>query len=436
MPSRPQHARKTLTSTEHKEEQVARSRGFFAELNHQARLADQRREALVRQEAAAQRKVDQAHRAAERARAAASRAYTADRARLEREAAQAYAADRLEEANEMNSELVATYAKIDGILSATLGIDDFVDLQTLRVSVTHPPFGHPELSVPTPTPKPFREPPAPLRRQPAATSGLFGRKKREAQASAEVDQQYAAEYQVWQAEMQSLPERRANQARQFEDTERERVQKLEQEMAIYRDECKQRTEKAEAQNAALDELINGLAYGVVEAVQEYVSIVTDRSVYPEVLPVAHSSTFDPSAAELTMRVSIPGPETIPSIRAYRYNRASDEISSTSATQKETRERYAGIVNNVALRTLHEIFEADRRTLIQSIGLEVGTEAVSTATGRVGYVPLLVVATTREIFEAIDLAAIVPTATLEYLKATVSKNPAALVPVVPKGVRKA
>lgn len=414
---------------------MARRRGFFAEMQHQARLADQRQQAALRQQTAAQRRADQARRASERAFAAAARASEADRKRLEREAAQAYVAARQEEVDEMNAELAATYAELDDILSATLRVDDFVDLETLRAKASHPPFAHPELLWPGPAPEPIAEPPMPARQEPARVGGIFGRKKKAADAAAAADEQYAKDYEAWQAEVASIPEREAAQAAAFEAAEKERLDRLHKEQAKYAAECKAREDEVAAQNAALDELINGLAYGVVEAVQEYVGIVTANSIYPELLPVTHSATFDPDAAELTMRVLIPGPETIPTTRAYRYVKASDEIVPTPSTQKEVRDRYAGILHNVALRTLHEVFEADRRGLIRAISLEVGSDALNTATGRVHYVPLLAVATTREVFEEIDLSAVVPAATLDHLKATVSKNPQALTPIVLTGVKK-
>lgn len=89
-----------------------------------------------------------------------------------------------------------------------------------------------------------------------------------------------------------------------------------------------------------------------------------------------------------------------------------------------------------MRTLHEVFEADRRGLIQSISLEVGTETVDPATGIEGYVPFVAVAAERDTFMAFDLSEVVPAATLEHLGAAVSKNPLGLVPADVSEIRKA
>ena len=126
---------------------------------------------------------------------------------------------------------------------------------------------------------------------------------------------------------------------------------------------------------------------------------------------------------------------MPTTRTYKYVKAKDEITATSMSQREAKERYASIVHSVALRSLHEIFEADRRGLIRAISLELGTETLSPATGRETYVPFVSVATEREPFELIDLSAVVPAATLEHLGAVVSKNPYELSPASGSGVRR-
>lgn len=89
---------------------------------------------------------------------------------------------------------------------------------------------------------------------------------------------------------------------------------------------------------------------------------------------------------------------------------------------------------MALRSLHEVFEADRKKLIESISLKVGTNVVDPATGRRKDVLFVAVAVRRAVFDEIELSAVVPEQTLAYLGATVSKNPLALESVSSSGVR--
>jgi restriction system protein len=412
---------------------VTRRRGFLAEMQHQARLAEQRQRATAREQAAAARRSEQAWKAEQRASVALQRASEADRKRLEKEAAEAHAAARQAEAEQLNAELAAKYDEVDSLLEATLEVDDYVDLEGLRQTVQHPPFDN-RLETPIPAPLLLPDPPAPVFQPPAAPTGLFGRKKKLAEAQAQAEAAFASARAAWEGEVQQLPERRRQRAERHASDERARIQRLSAARTRYDSECAARDAEGAQHNASLDQLITDLSYGAVDAVQEYVGIVLANSVYPETLTVEHEAQFDPSTAELALRVLIPGPDMIPTIKSYKYVKATDEITSVALSQKDSKDRYAGIVHQIALRTLHEIFEADRRALIRSISLEVGTQTINPATGRDTYIPFAAVAAPRDTFSEIDLSAVVPAATLEHLGAAVSKNPYGLVPANGSGVR--
>jgi restriction system protein len=90
---------------------------------------------------------------------------------------------------------------------------------------------------------------------------------------------------------------------------------------------------------------------------------------------------------------------------------------------------------VAVRTLHEVFEADRAGKIHSIALTVGVDRVAPATGLPETVPLVLVAADRETFTGFDLANVMPWATLDHLGAALSKSPFDLSPAdTSRGVR--
>ena len=237
------------------------------------------------------------------------------------------------------------------------------------------------------------------------------------------------------AEVASVPSRQEEQDREYEAAENLRLQQLEAAKAAYGAECRQREAEVAESNRALDQLIANLGYGVEDAVQEYVSIVLGNSVYPDSFPVVHEFGFDSAHGELTLKVAVPGPAAMPSIRQFKYVKARDEIAETPLTQKDQRERYANAVAQVAIRTLHEIFEADRAGRIQTISLTVATQAIDPGTGHMTDIPFIAVASDRATFEHLDLSNVVPSATLAHLNAAVSKNPFGLVAIdLSKGVR--
>ena len=414
-------------------------RGFLAEIQRQSRAAaaDTARQerAAVKEHQAASRRVAQARKAAERQAAQAARALEADRKQAEKAAAEAHLALMQAEVDDLNRGLAETYDEIDSLLTTTLSVDDHVDLESLRRTAEHPAFDRADLDHAIPMPVMIPEPDKPVLEIPPPPGGFFRRKQRHAALLAAAESAYADAYAEWERQKESLQAQRQTAATEHQRAESERVQMLSQERARYQSECDQREAEVAEHNLAVDTLIANLGYGTVEAVQEYVSIVLANSVYPQQFMVEHSCEFEPSTAELRMRVLVPGPSTVPTVKAFKYTKSTDQITSTNLSQKIMRDRYAGAVHQVAIRSLHEIFEADRRGLINAISLELATETIVPATGQMTYIPFVALAVERETFIEFDLTEVVPTATLAHLKAAVSKNPYALTPVSTGGVRK-
>jgi restriction system protein len=382
--------------------------------------------------------VEQARKAESRAQAQLAKADAAQRKLREKEAQEAHVEAMLADVDERNQQLAEVYEDTDTLLEATLSRDDYVDLNTLRVAVTHPPFDRGDLEVQTAEPPPIPNPPEPvlsLPEPPRGLASLFGKKKH-AEAVEVATRAHERALVVWEAKCRQAEARRQKARTDHAEAEEKRVTALQRERARYAKECEDREADAAARNRDLDELIANLGYGTADAVQEYVSVVLSNSVYPEHFQVTHEFEFEQSAAELRLRVLIPGPSEMSDIKAYKYSKASDEITSTTLSQKECRERYAGAVHQVALRSFHEVFESDRRGLIQTISLEVGTNTVDPATGKRVYVPFVIAAAERQAFLAFDLTAVVPALTLDHLGAAVSKNPFGLVGAERAGVRRA
>jgi restriction system protein len=417
---------------------VAR-RGFFAELQHQAQVADKRRRqqqaAGQRAHAAALREAERALRASERAQQAAGRASVAERARMEIEAARLHVESRMAEVAARNAALAGTLEAIDGLLAATLAVDDYVDLQALIVTVKHPPFTPGNLAVPTPAVPPLVYPPEPDYQEPPPPGGLFGAKKKHEQDVQRARAEFEAARQQWHEHALRMHAEHVAAQQKREQTEAARVMRLAEAKQRYEQECSERDADAAAQNAELTELINGLAFDVEAAIVQYVDIVLSNSVYPDAFPVTHDGHFDLATRELTLTATVPPSSVMPTVKNYRYVKAKDEITSSTLSMKEQKDRYASAVFQVAVRNLHEVFEADRNGKIRSIALTVVTRAVSPATGIEETIPLVVTAADRHTFTGFDLANVVPRATLEHLGAALSKAPFDLTPAdTSRGVR--
>lgn len=419
---------------------MARRRGFFAELQYQGQQAEKRRRqqaaAAYRAQVAAQREAERAQRAADRARAAAAAATARERQQLQKEIDDLHLEAQRAEAESRNSWLRQTYDEIDGILVSTLLVDDYVDLGSLKITeVEHPPFDAGPYGIPAQPMPDLVYPPEPIYQQPPAPRGMFGGKKKHAELVVLAQAEHQGASARWREQNVLMYNAHLAEAQRRKEAERDRRERLAAMEAQYQLECRGREEEAKARNDELDKLINGLAFDLEPAVQEYVGIVLSNSVYPDSFPVEHDYVFDLGTRELTLTATVPPPSVVPSVKEYKYVRANDEVAPTQLSAKAQRDRYAGAVYQVAVRTVHEVFEADRGGKIRSIALTVATGTVSPATGLYETIPLVIVAADRDTFSQYDLENVVPQATLKHLGAAVSKSPFDLTPAdTSRGVR--
>lgn len=417
-------------------------RGFFAELNYQAQQAEkrqrQRQATAMRAQLAAEREHERAVKAAERAAAAAARASEVERKEAEKQARLAHIQAREAEVAEMNASLRSTYDEIDTLLEATLSVDDYVDLNSLRVTAQHPPFNPGSLGTPIPPVPPFRQLEPPAYVEPGAPTGLaaaFGGKKKHAERVAAAQAEHARRMQEWRGAVAHSRAEHQHAVEMRNQDESARVASLTRAQERYQLGCQEREAQAKAQNDELAKLINELAFDVPAAIEEYVGIVLSNSVYPDAFPVSSEHTFDLETRELTLAVRVPEAASLPSAKEYKYVKSKDEITSTQLSVKAQKERYASAVHETAVRTLHEIFEADRAGKVHSISLTVGVDHLAPATGLPQTVPLVQVAADRQTFMAFDLSQVVARATLEHLGAALSKSPFDLTPAdLRRGVR--
>jgi restriction system protein len=332
---------------------MARRRGFFAEMAHQAAVAEKNRQ---RAQAAAVRAQAQRQREADRLRQQLERAQKREFVMLEKEQKQLHIASQEAEVERLNGELALQLADIDNVLAATLEVDDYVDLEKLRQVAEHPPFESRHCT-PTPTPPPIETPAEPVYVEPEAPRGMgavFGGKKKHAEAVAAAQAAHAQAHAAWQQAAAAVPMQQLAQLSAHKQAEDARQVNLAADRARYDAECARRQQQAEESNVSLDELIRDLERGTPEAIEEYLGIVFGNSVYPAEWPWPPAYTYDAEGRELTIDLEFPAPGDLPIVRAYKYVRASDEITSTAQTLKEQKERYAALVNNMTLRTLHEV----------------------------------------------------------------------------------
>lgn len=421
---------------------MGKKRGFFAELQHQQRLAEQRRRnehvAQVAAHHLAALQAERAQRDYEYAVAAAQRAAAAEKAAADREARYKYLDSRRAQAERKAAAALEAFEQIDNILAATLDVDDYVDVETLKMKVEHPSFPREDLKKPTPEPRLEQAPPEPqyvAPPQPTGLSKMLNKKKYE-QEAAQAHAVWAQLHQKWHDYVhRQMPAKNAALLDAHAKAEQKRASELSAAIAEYKGACAEREREVAEANLKLDEFKRLLAAGDSVAINDYVGIVLANSVYPAAFEVDYEYLFDAEVGELTIKVIVPPPTAVPAFKACKYLPNTDEIKQTACTQKEQRERYNNAVAAVAVRTFHEVFESDRDRRIQTVSLTVETETINPATGLPDRFPFVAAAADRDEFSEYDLRNVDPISTLTHMRASVSKNAWALKPIsTARGVR--
>lgn len=385
--------------------QVGRRRGFIGALATIQREIERGRRAQARAERQAEVAAQRAAREAEQLAKAVQRAAVAD----ERERKRLYQEARAAEVERLNADLEARLADLESVLAETLGVDDYLDLDALKERFEYPEFDAGALGTPV------RKPPSP--EVPPPPTGLMARlrPKLVAAHAARVSELRAA-YEL------SL--------REYQAREEERVEEIEKVRRRYEERREAERQRVEQQHREVEAFERDLEEGAPDAVAGYFGLVLQRSSYPEGFPRHSRVAYVPESRQLVVELDFPPIEIVPTLKQYRYVKARDETTETARPKREIQSLYSSVTAQIALRTIHELLEADRGRWVDTIVFSGFLDAIDPGTGQEIRPCLLSVRTTADAFAGIDLARVDPLACLKTLNASVSSRPTELAPVRP------
>lgn len=370
-----------------------------------------KRNTVPRDSARQQRKTESEKKQQERLRLQAIKNAEREKKLLDKENKQKYLEARVKEAEEKNTELVKRIRSLINILDYALEIDNTITFESLRIREMYTPIPIPqELSLAKPAPDKARflaaiKPPGFLEN----ALGLTGRYQRELRAA-------EAKYET--------------ALKDYETSEKERLSRLQ----IVKEQSELAEisflEKAIQRNQEIDEFEKLYNNGNISAVITYNTMVLERSQYPDGFPKKFRLAYAPESTEIVIEYELPAAGIVPNVVEYKYVKAKDEIQSNPRKATEIKEMYQDIVSSIALRTLHEVLEADQGNLIGVITFNGFVNSIDPATGRDIRPCLVSVQTTKESFLEINLRRVDKRACLRNLGAQVSPQPQAMQPVKP------
>lgn len=294
----------------------------------------------------------------------------------------------LREAEERTREAQNALDELRRILAKTLRIDDRIDWEKLKLAQ---PFSQPQ-----PPPRPH----IPIPREPQSDAchyrpqlGLIDKFWR---SSAEKKKQaaralYEADHAKWRQNVSTI--QATNQGiheanvRELEDWQR-RAAVYEEARSKHNDAIERRRADYQALNP--------------EAILDYCDLVLSESKYPECCPQNFELDYRPATKTLIVEYQLPAPTALPRLAEVKFVRSKGKFIEAELPKRQSEQLYEDVVCQTAIRTLHELFEADVVRALDSVVFNGTVRTVNPGTGNVETRCALSVRAGRTVFSEINL----------------------------------
>lgn len=380
---------------------MAKKRGLMAELQREMARRQKLQQQNLRIEAQLAGQARREHEQAQRAAARKAASDEKDRKRLHLE-------ERKTEAADMTADLEARVAELESVLTSGIRKRALVTFSSLKHEPAHPPFdpGGYDKPLAAPVWEQFAPPP------PSGLGRMFGGAGRHERQVAEA-----------RTAFQSRQEQHARE-------EADRRQELANRETAYEQARAAKLSEVSAHNAGIDEFEGNVLARDPEAVAEFCTLVLDSSSYPDGFAHSTRTLYKPGPREVVVEYELPPQSLIPEHRGFKYVATRDEIDALKRPDKEVKDRYARLIAQVAIRTIHEIFVSVPADVADSVTFYGHVSTTDLATGQPIRPCLLNVTAERPVFDTFVLESLDPVACLRKLNALVSSHPYDLEPVRP------
>lgn len=295
--------------------------------------------------------------------------------------------DNLREADKRTAEAQAWLGVLRGVLDATLRVDDRVNWESLM----QPPFSQlkpREREFLQLLPEPVFDPEGWKKRRSFVAALLpFLEKRAEAAANAE----FVGEYVKWRNRTEAAEATNnkiyAENVRNFEDWQRRRT--------AYE-------QARSSHNASIEQARTAYQEMHPDGILNYCDLVLSRSQYADCFPKEFELDYRGSAKTLVVQYQLPTPEELPRLESVKFTKTKGTFVETELTMRDFENLYSDVVFQVALRTIHELFEADVVRALDAVIFNGIVHALNAGTGNKEDKCILTVRANRSDFDTINL----------------------------------
>lgn len=334
-------------------------------------------------------------------------------------------------AKERTSEAIKLQQEIDNILLFTLGIDDRIDWENLknkkRFKIPNPKnqLNHElnKLIIPR-KPKYKKAPIEPLKTefQPSLTllDKIF--KSRAEKKIQQANNQFELARANWEKEKNEIEQ--FNKMIEQQDQEailtlKNQSDEIRKKFDLLEIEWKESEivfyKEQELANLEVEKLKSLYLEHNPQSVINYCELVLNNSVYPDFIAKDFDLEYIKDSKLLLIEFVLPAPDDLPTLTEVRYVATTKELKEHHLSETQKAKKYDTLVYNIALRTLHEIFEADQANAIEIVVFNGWVRATNKATGKVENSCIVSIQVKKDEFLEINLSQIDPKACFKNLK---------------------
>ena len=166
------------------------------------------------------------------------------------------------------------------------------------------------------------------------------------------------------------------------------------------------------------------------AVLEYCELVLNNSDYPETFPKDFDIDYNAETKTLIVEFALPSPAQFPSLIEVKYIASKRELKKTYISETQLSKIYDVAIYNITLRTLHELFEADKSDSIDAIILNGWVNAINKATGKIVNNCIVSIQVKKTEFIEIELSNVDPKTCFKSLKGIGSSKLSGIIAIQP------
>ena len=166
------------------------------------------------------------------------------------------------------------------------------------------------------------------------------------------------------------------------------------------------------------------------AISDYCEMVLSNSEYPDYFPQEWDPDYLAETKILIVDYSLPDIGSLPTTKEVKYVVSRDDFTITHLSPTALNKLYDGLLYQIALRTVHELFEADVVNALESVVFNGWVNSIDKATGNNMNSCIMSVQASKNEFSVINLGRVDPKACFKQLKGVGSSKLHGLSPVAP------